>query len=46
MIYCSEKDKVIIKNIIYKFYIEKKIMLNNPKLLIVIKTDFPWKSLY
>ena len=43
--YCSNEDKAIIRNVIYEFYVEKKIVPSAPKLLAAIreKIDFPWK---
>lgn len=35
-LYYSEEDKIV-RNIIYEFYIKKKIVPNNPKLLAVIR---------
>nr|XP_012143884.1 PREDICTED: uncharacterized protein LOC105662865 [Megachile rotundata] len=47
---CSEETKSVIKNVIYNFYIERKIVPSGPMLLAAIKekTDFPWElhSLY
>lgn len=34
--YYSEEDKIV-RNIIFEFYIKKKIVPNNPKLLAVIR---------
>lgn len=43
--HCSEEDKTIIRNIIYSFYVEKKIMPSGSKLLAAIREEinFPWE---
>ena len=43
--HCSEEDRTIIRNIIYEFYTEKKVVPTAVKLLGAIREriNFPWK---
>ena len=44
--HCSEENKMIIRNIIYEFYVENKTVPPAEKLLDAIREriDFPWKT--
>ncbi|XP_076248918.1 uncharacterized protein LOC143188498 [Calliopsis andreniformis] len=48
--HCSESDKIIIRKVIYDFYIQNRAVPSGPKLLAAIRAKicFPWKvhSLY
>lgn len=42
---CTEEDKNIIRNIIYRFYVENQLIPTGPKLLDAVraKINFPWE---